>query len=261
MLKKLRAWLNPTSYPPRSTVRRLHASVLARVGGLGLGAAVGGVGAQDAYLPMKSPYPYPGQTFHLPAMSRKPSTRADVEKDRKLRNLPPILRRRAQLTVLALVALTLISIVTLFGSGVNLSSDALPQARSKPGAPAPWANDAEREAARRLTNSFRLAHVQPTADASSHDSQPHRPLPPAITLTPAEELAALISFMAALPSNALPSYVDPAQSLDPELVLDFDLRRDKARARSEVRRVVTETWRENPVVVFRVSFCILCRSE
>ena len=72
-------------------------------------------------------------------------------------------------------------------------------------------------------------------------------------MTSAEELAALVSFMAALPSNALPQHVDPAEPLDPELVLDFDVRRDKARARGEVRRVVGETWRENPVVVFRVS--------
>ncbi|PAV19258.1 hypothetical protein PNOK_0419100 [Pyrrhoderma noxium] len=92
------------------------------------------------------------------------------------------------------------------------------------------------------------------------------------TLSPRAELAALTSFMASLPWNALPSYVDPSKPLSPDLVLDFDLRRgrspskgrngngngngsgkDGEREREEdeqLEELIRETWRDNPVVIF-----------
>ncbi|KAF8588733.1 hypothetical protein K439DRAFT_1266307, partial [Ramaria rubella] len=64
---------------------------------------------------------------------------------------------------------------------------------------------------------------------------------------PDEELAAIISFIAALPSNALPDAIDPTRPVDPDLVLDFDTR--TTNAAREVRELVTDTWSRLPVVV------------
>lgn len=72
-----------------------------------------------------------------------------------------------------------------------------------------------------------------------------------VVLDPAQELAALTAFMAALPQNVLPTTVDPAQPLDPQLVLDFDTRSPSAR--DEVVEVVHDAWHRNPVVVFAKS--------
>lgn len=72
---------------------------------------------------------------------------------------------------------------------------------------------------------------------------------PQITLTPEEELAALSSFIISLPhQNILPPSVDPSQPIDPQLILDFDTRRDGAGA--ELKRLVTATWENNPVVMY-----------
>jgi len=76
----------------------------------------------------------------------------------------------------------------------------------------------------------------------------HRPLAPPLTLSPAEELAAISSFIAALPQNVLPPTVDPAQPIDPQLVLDFDTRRIGAAA--EVRVMVDDVWTRNPVFLY-----------
>ncbi|EJD47019.1 hypothetical protein AURDEDRAFT_87064 [Auricularia subglabra TFB-10046 SS5] len=64
---------------------------------------------------------------------------------------------------------------------------------------------------------------------------------------PADELGALVGFMAAFASNALPASVDPSAPLDPDLVLGFDPR-DPAM-RGEIREAVRDAWRTNPVVI------------
>jgi len=72
---------------------------------------------------------------------------------------------------------------------------------------------------------------------------------PQITLTPEEELAALSSFIISLPDqNILPPSVDPSQPIDPQAILDFDTRTDGAKA--ELKRLVTATWENNPVVIY-----------
>lgn len=72
---------------------------------------------------------------------------------------------------------------------------------------------------------------------------------PQITLTSEEELAALSSFIISLPDqNVLPSSVDPSQPIDPQLILDFDTRADGAEA--ELKRLVTATWENHPVVMY-----------
>lgn len=64
---------------------------------------------------------------------------------------------------------------------------------------------------------------------------------------PADELGALVGFMADVASNALPTTIDPGAPLDPDLVLGFNPR-DPA-LRDEVRAAVRDAWRTNPVVV------------
>jgi hypothetical protein len=91
--------------------------------------------------------------------------------------------------------------------------------------------------------------------AHSHD-RPWRPTHkdvlasrPQITLTPEAELAALSSFIISLPDqNILPPSVDPSQSIDPQLILDFDARADGAEA--ELKRLVAATWETYPVVMY-----------
>jgi hypothetical protein len=86
---------------------------------------------------------------------------------------------------------------------------------------------------------------------------PLRPRPPprqqhrlssTLHLDPAQELAAVSAFLASVPQNALPSTVDPTRSIDPELVLDFDV--SAPSAVDEVRTLVDDFWARNPVVLF-----------
>ena len=99
--------------------------------------------------------------------------------------------------------------------------------------------------------SFPIPSQQPWQHAN--DYAKHRtalgrpPRPPKIALAPDEELAAVVAFIAALPSNALPNSIDPMKSVDPDLVLDFDTRTPKAA--HEVRELVEDTWMRLPVVL------------
>jgi len=69
-----------------------------------------------------------------------------------------------------------------------------------------------------------------------------------LKLDPAEELAAVTSFLASLPQNVIPLTVDPSQPIDPQLVLDFDTQ--GTRARDEVKAMVEEVWQRNPVFLY-----------
>ncbi|KAI0315231.1 hypothetical protein OF83DRAFT_1200866 [Amylostereum chailletii] len=71
---------------------------------------------------------------------------------------------------------------------------------------------------------------------------------PQVSLTTSQELAALTSFMAALPQNVIPLSVDPSEPIDPQLILDFDTR--SVGAEDEVEQVVRDAWHRNPVVIF-----------
>ncbi|EIW81441.1 hypothetical protein CONPUDRAFT_55596 [Coniophora puteana RWD-64-598 SS2] len=71
---------------------------------------------------------------------------------------------------------------------------------------------------------------------------------PALVLTPEEELAAVSAFLAVLPSNTIPKSVDPAKPIDPQLVLDFNVRAPSAR--KELDQTVKETWARYPVMAF-----------
>ena len=71
---------------------------------------------------------------------------------------------------------------------------------------------------------------------------------PDISLSPEQELSALTAFMAALPQNVIPTNIDPAQPIDPQLVLDFDTRTPQAE--KEIDDLVIDVWISNPVVLF-----------
>lgn len=96
--------------------------------------------------------------------------------------------------------------------------------------------------------------------AHSNNDHPWRPTHkdvlasrPQIALTPEQELAALSSFIISLPDqNILPPSVDPSQPIDPQLILDFDTRADGAEA--ELKRLVTATWENYPVVMYTKVF-------
>ena len=79
-------------------------------------------------------------------------------------------------------------------------------------------------------------------------AQPPKTAPPALVLTPEEELAAVSAFLAALPSNTIPRSVDPSKPIDPQLVLDFNVRGPSAR--KELDQTVKETWARYPVMAF-----------
>ncbi|KAF7315903.1 Glutaredoxin domain-containing protein [Mycena indigotica] len=78
-----------------------------------------------------------------------------------------------------------------------------------------------------------------------------------ISLNLAQELAAVSSFLASLAQNVIPSSVDPARPLDPELVLDFDTR--SPTALEEVERVVEYVWTQNPVMIYCKHYSPLSR--
>lgn len=114
-----------------------------------------------------------------------------------------------------------------------------------------WRNKAqhrEAEAHKSLLSSpsFRAAVLSESPDAFSNSHIPSRPS--ALELTPADELAALTAFMAALPWNALPSHIDTSVPLDPNIILDFDP--SHPRARDELAELRRETWQLNPLVLF-----------
>lgn len=69
-----------------------------------------------------------------------------------------------------------------------------------------------------------------------------------LTLDPAQELAAISSFLASLPQNVIPLSVDPSVAIDPQLVLDFDTR--SSRALEEVQHMVDDVWLRNPVFLY-----------
>ncbi|KAI5116693.1 hypothetical protein M0805_002855 [Coniferiporia weirii] len=100
--------------------------------------------------------------------------------------------------------------------------------------------------------SFRGATTLPGSHntPSYPNANANGPERPSLTLTPRDELAALTAFMAALPWNALPAHVDARAPLDPELILDFDVRRNRDRALTQLAELRRDTWALNPVVIF-----------
>ncbi|KZT29067.1 hypothetical protein NEOLEDRAFT_1128601 [Neolentinus lepideus HHB14362 ss-1] len=76
----------------------------------------------------------------------------------------------------------------------------------------------------------------------------HRPTRPQVAMDPAQELAAVTSFIVSLPQNVIPPSVDPSKPIDPEVVLDFDTRGEQAR--DELEEIVRDVWTRFPVILF-----------
>ncbi|KZP19800.1 hypothetical protein FIBSPDRAFT_743180 [Athelia psychrophila] len=104
---------------------------------------------------------------------------------------------------------------------------------------------------------------QQQPEQAQHADQPHThtrsrkmkqvpaSAPPApVELTPAQELAAITSFLASLPENVIPPSVDPSAPIDPALVLDFDMRSASAKTAQAVAEMVQDAWARNPVVLY-----------
>ncbi|KAH7888885.1 hypothetical protein F5I97DRAFT_1803204 [Phlebopus sp. FC_14] len=148
-------------------------------------------------------------------------------------------RIKHRTTLLALVALVALSCYVLFLSNPTLdipirshvhTRDHLRLTYSdKPQVPLNNSSDARKQ------------HPAPVA-------VPVQPSRPQISLSPSDELAALAAFLAALPHNIIPPSVDPAQPLDPQLVLDFDTRSEHAK--NELAHVVDDVWTRYPVMLF-----------
>ncbi|EPQ57155.1 hypothetical protein GLOTRDRAFT_115194 [Gloeophyllum trabeum ATCC 11539] len=90
--------------------------------------------------------------------------------------------------------------------------------------------------------------LSPPSRRPKYGAVHHRPTRPQLTLDPAQELAAVTSFIVALPQNVIPPSVDPSKPIDPELVLDFDTRGEGARA--ELDEVIRDVWTRFPVILF-----------
>jgi hypothetical protein len=94
-----------------------------------------------------------------------------------------------------------------------------------------------------------------TSGVSSYPLRNGRPAHrPSVKLSPAQELAAVSSFIASLPQNVIPASVDPQEPIDPQLVLDFDTR--SSQAPDEVKSMQRDVWSRNPVFLYsKVRIC------
>ena len=150
-------------------------------------------------------------------------------------------KNRFRATAIALLSLVALSSYIVFFAGPSLSTAPLALRRQPPvDRPSAWQQFAMNYAAK---------YAGSAIDVS--EERKH------VVLDPAQELAALTAFMAALPQNVLPTAVDPAQPLDPQLILDFDTR--SPGASDEVAEVVHDAWYRNPVVLFTKSRSSLSR--
>lgn len=141
-------------------------------------------------------------------------------------------------TFLALFVLVLVSVYVLFVSQPSLRPISfldVDRAHSEdPSRSSRWTHEGLRLAA--------LKHRKPVTTQNAANARPQ------ITLNQTQELAAVSSFIASLPQNMIPSTVDPSQSIDPQLILDFDTRGPQAD--QELQAVINDVWTRNPVMLY-----------
>lgn len=82
----------------------------------------------------------------------------------------------------------------------------------------------------------------------THKKLSHHLFTQQVHLNQSQELAAVTSFLASLPQNVIPLTVDPAQPIDPQLILDFDTR--SSRVSEELEVLIDDVWSQNPVVLY-----------
>ncbi|KAK0505204.1 hypothetical protein EDD18DRAFT_1061332 [Armillaria luteobubalina] len=71
---------------------------------------------------------------------------------------------------------------------------------------------------------------------------------PQLRLDTTQELAAVSSFLASLPQNVIPSFVDPSLPIDPQLVVDFDPQ--SPRVADEIQNMIDDVWTRHPVFLY-----------
>ncbi|KAK0462620.1 uncharacterized protein EV420DRAFT_1619126 [Desarmillaria tabescens] len=71
---------------------------------------------------------------------------------------------------------------------------------------------------------------------------------PQLRLDTMQELAAVSSFLASLPQNVIPSFVDPSLPIDPQLVVDFDPQ--SPRVADEIQDMIDDVWTRHPVFLY-----------
>ncbi|KAG7446666.1 uncharacterized protein BT62DRAFT_932109 [Guyanagaster necrorhizus] len=71
---------------------------------------------------------------------------------------------------------------------------------------------------------------------------------PQLRLDTTQELAAVSSFLASLPQNVIPSFVDPSSPIDPQLVVDFDPQ--SPRVSDEIQNMIDDVWTRHPVFLY-----------
>lgn len=71
---------------------------------------------------------------------------------------------------------------------------------------------------------------------------------PQLRLDTTQELAAVSSFLASLPQNVIPSFVDPSLPIDPQLVVDFDPQ--SPRVADEIQDMIDDVWTRHPVFLY-----------
>lgn len=89
-----------------------------------------------------------------------------------------------------------------------------------------------------------IKHSKAVGDKYAYKKQVVHPL----KLDLEQELAAVSSFIASLPHNVIPPFVDPTLPIDPQLVLEFDT--NSPRAKDELRAMVEDVWSRNPVFLY-----------
>lgn len=162
-----------------------------------------------------------------------------------------IISRKKRGTILYFVGLLVfsLSIVTLSHFGDSNKMRMTSHARAKTGGLQQHVLSIETGTGkpRRYLNKGSIGHSAAMHRMGSRHSHYSLHYYPPLELNPNEELAAVIAFLAASPSNALPPFIDPTRPLDPRLVLGFDTSRESAI--SEIAALTRDTWKDYPVVL------------
>jgi hypothetical protein len=103
-------------------------------------------------------------------------------------------------------------------------------------------------------------HLHAPADSTMFLASTRRPKsPPAaqVQLNTPQELAVVTAFLVSLLQNVIPGSANPLALLDPELILDFDMR--GVRAKEEVLALMEDMWEENLVVLYAKFYSLIFR--
>lgn len=152
-------------------------------------------------------------------------------------------------TFLALFALILVSCYVLLvsqSSLVPITAHDHTRDRSFSGLAAQKLSRISSEAYR-LAALHKYRHSKATSSSSSHTETASDAALPLLQFTAEQELAAITNFLAS-PQNVIPSNVNPARPIDPQLVLDFNTH--SPQAIQEVEQLVADSWARYPVVLY-----------